>query len=113
MRERLLCLAWQSRITRHKRVHARLGRAMALHPGYDIEPRLGATSSGQLSMGCEYPSLPGRPSPGEMMMPCKQSLLRGGFIVAGMLSATPAPAADFYTGKTIDLIVSNAPGGGF
>jgi tripartite-type tricarboxylate transporter receptor subunit TctC len=29
------------------------------------------------------------------------------------LSGTGARAADFYAGKTIDLVVSNAPGGGF
>jgi tripartite-type tricarboxylate transporter receptor subunit TctC len=29
------------------------------------------------------------------------------------LAAAPASAADYYAGKTIDLIVSNAPGGGF
>ena len=29
------------------------------------------------------------------------------------LSGTGASAADFYAGKTIDLVVSNAPGGGF
>jgi tripartite-type tricarboxylate transporter receptor subunit TctC len=29
------------------------------------------------------------------------------------LSGTGAHAADFYAGKTIDLVVSNAPGGGF
>jgi tripartite-type tricarboxylate transporter receptor subunit TctC len=30
-----------------------------------------------------------------------------------MAAATAARAADFYAGKTIDLVVSNAPGGGF
>src|SRR5215831_19328756 len=64
-------------------------------------------------MRCEYPSLPGRLSPGGMTMSCKQTPLRAGFVVAALLSTTPAPAADFYAGKTIDLIVSNAPGGGF
>jgi len=29
------------------------------------------------------------------------------------LSVVPAGAADYYAGKTLDLIVSNAPGGGF
>jgi tripartite-type tricarboxylate transporter receptor subunit TctC len=40
-----------------------------------------------------------------------------GMIAAGILAAAimaaPARAEDFYAGKTIDLIVSNAPGGGF
>jgi len=34
-------------------------------------------------------------------------------LIAAALSATCAHAADFYAGKTIDLVVSNAPGGGF
>jgi tripartite-type tricarboxylate transporter receptor subunit TctC len=47
------------------------------------------------------------------MMPCKRALPYAGFFFAALLLPTPAPAADFYAGKTIDLIVSNAPGGGF
>jgi len=47
------------------------------------------------------------------MMPCKRALPCVGVFIAALLLATPAPAADFYAGKTIDLIVSNAPGGGF
>ena len=46
------------------------------------------------------------------MMSCKRAPHAGVFIAA-LLLATPAPAADFYAGKTIDLVVSNAPGGGF
>jgi len=34
-------------------------------------------------------------------------------ITGAALAAAPAAAADFYAGKTIDLVVSNAPGGGF
>jgi tripartite-type tricarboxylate transporter receptor subunit TctC len=34
-------------------------------------------------------------------------------LAAATLSGTGARAADFYAGKTIDLVVSNAPGGGF
>jgi tripartite-type tricarboxylate transporter receptor subunit TctC len=47
------------------------------------------------------------------MMPCMRALPYAGFFIAALMLATPAPAADFYAGKTIDLIVSNAPGGGF
>jgi tripartite-type tricarboxylate transporter receptor subunit TctC len=47
------------------------------------------------------------------MMPCKRALPHAGVFIAALLLATPAPAADFYAGKTIDLVVSNAPGGGF
>ena len=47
------------------------------------------------------------------MMPCKRALSYVGVFIAALLLSTPAPAADFYAGKTIDLIVSNAPGGGF
>jgi tripartite-type tricarboxylate transporter receptor subunit TctC len=34
-------------------------------------------------------------------------------LAAAALSGTGVRAADFYAGKTIDLVVSNAPGGGF
>ena len=47
------------------------------------------------------------------MMPCMRALPYAGVFIAALLLVTPAPAADFYAGKTIDLIVSNAPGGGF
>ena len=47
------------------------------------------------------------------MMPCKRALSYVGVFIAALLLSTPALAADFYAGKTIDLIVSNAPGGGF
>jgi tripartite-type tricarboxylate transporter receptor subunit TctC len=33
--------------------------------------------------------------------------------VAAAITTAPAMAADYYAGKTIDLIVGNAPGGGF
>ena len=33
--------------------------------------------------------------------------------VGAALTVSPAGAAEYYAGKTIDLIVSNAPGGGF
>jgi tripartite-type tricarboxylate transporter receptor subunit TctC len=46
-------------------------------------------------------------------MCCRQTPWQVGFIVAALLLAAPASAADFYAGKTIDLVVSNAPGGGF
>ena len=47
------------------------------------------------------------------MMSCKPTLPCAGVVIAALLLATPAPAADFYAGKTVDLVVSNAPGGGF
>ena len=47
------------------------------------------------------------------MMPCMRALPYAGYFITALLLATPAPAADFYAGKTIDLVVSNAPGGGF
>jgi tripartite-type tricarboxylate transporter receptor subunit TctC len=47
------------------------------------------------------------------MMPCKRTLPYAGLFIAALLLATPATAADFYAGKTIDFVVSNAPGGGF
>src|SRR4051795_7359321 len=34
------------------------------------------------------------------------------FVGAG-LATTPAPAADYYAGKSVDMIVGNYPGGGF
>jgi tripartite-type tricarboxylate transporter receptor subunit TctC len=46
-------------------------------------------------------------------MPCQRMLPHAGLLAVALLATTPAPAADFYAGKTIDLIVSNAPGGGF
>ena len=46
-------------------------------------------------------------------MSCRQTPWQVGFIVAALLWTAPATAADFYAGKTIDLVVSNAPGGGF
>src|ERR1700716_2323337 len=33
--------------------------------------------------------------------------------VAACLTATPAPAADFYAGKTIDLLIGGDVGGGY
>jgi tripartite-type tricarboxylate transporter receptor subunit TctC len=39
-------------------------------------------------------------------------LIALGAVMAGA-AAAPAPASDFYAGKTVDLIVGNAPGGGF
>ena len=47
------------------------------------------------------------------MMSCTRALRHAGGFIAALLLATPAPAADFYACKTIDLVVSNAPGGGF
>jgi tripartite-type tricarboxylate transporter receptor subunit TctC len=35
------------------------------------------------------------------------------FVVGAGLVATPAPAADYYAGKSVDMIVGNYPGGGF
>src|SRR5215467_4647241 len=46
-------------------------------------------------------------------MPCQRMLPHAGLLAVALLATTPAPAADFYAGKSIDLIVSNAPGGGF
>ena len=46
-------------------------------------------------------------------MPCQRMLPHAGLLAVALLATTPAPAADFYAGKTIDLVVSNAPGGGF
>src|SRR5712691_981708 len=40
-------------------------------------------------------------------------LERALFAVAGLVIAVPAAAQDFYKGKTINLIVGNAPGGGY
>src|SRR3954449_8058500 len=34
-------------------------------------------------------------------------------VVGAWLATTPAPAADYYAGKSVDLIVGNYPGGGF
>jgi tripartite-type tricarboxylate transporter receptor subunit TctC len=39
-------------------------------------------------------------------------LIALGAVMAGA-AAAPAPASDFYAGKSVDLIVGNAPGGGF
>ena len=33
--------------------------------------------------------------------------------VAMAMSTAPAPAADFYAGKTIDFIIGSNPGGGY
>src|SRR5262249_52637258 len=46
-------------------------------------------------------------------MSCKRMLPQAGFVLAALLSTTPAAAADYYAGKTIDLVVGNYPGGGF
>ena len=46
-------------------------------------------------------------------MPCQRMPPHAGLLAVALLATTPAPAADFYAGKTIDLVVSNAPGGGF
>jgi tripartite-type tricarboxylate transporter receptor subunit TctC len=35
------------------------------------------------------------------------------FVVGAGFVATPAPAADYYAGKSVDMIVGNYPGGGF
>jgi tripartite-type tricarboxylate transporter receptor subunit TctC len=35
------------------------------------------------------------------------------FAVGAGLAATPAPAADYYAGKSVEMIVGNYPGGGF
>ena len=35
------------------------------------------------------------------------------FVVGAGFAATPAPAADYYAGKSVDMIVGNYPGGGF
>jgi tripartite-type tricarboxylate transporter receptor subunit TctC len=46
-------------------------------------------------------------------MPCQRMLPHAGLLAVALLATTSALAADFYAGKTIDLVVSNAPGGGF
>jgi tripartite-type tricarboxylate transporter receptor subunit TctC len=46
-------------------------------------------------------------------MSCRQTPWQIGFIVAAMLLTAPAPAAAYYAGKTIDLVVGNYPGGGY
>jgi tripartite-type tricarboxylate transporter receptor subunit TctC len=40
------------------------------------------------------------------------SVIAAGILAAAIMTA-PARAQDFYAGKTVDLIVGNAPGGGF
>ncbi len=43
-----------------------------------------------------------------------RKLLQASLIAAaGIATATPAAAQDYYAGKTIDLVVGNYPGGGF
>jgi hypothetical protein len=34
-------------------------------------------------------------------------------LAAAMLAASPAPAADYFAGKTIDLLIGGGPGGGY
>ena len=46
-------------------------------------------------------------------MSCKRTLPQAGFVFAALVSTTPAAAADYYAGKTIDLVVGNYPGGGY
>src|SRR5215470_1045434 len=46
-------------------------------------------------------------------MSCTRMLPHVGFVFAALLSTMPAPAADYYAGKTIDLVVGNYPGGGY
>lgn len=47
-------------------------------------------------------------------MSSQRSMLRGGRIaVIAMLMATPAKAADYYAGKTIDFIIGGDVGGGY
>jgi len=46
-------------------------------------------------------------------MSCQRMLPHAGFVAVALLATAPAHAADFYASKSIDLIVSNAPGGGF
>jgi len=46
-------------------------------------------------------------------MSCQRMLPHVGFVAVALLATAPAHTADFYAGKSIDLIVSNAPGGGF
>ncbi len=47
-------------------------------------------------------------------MPSQRSMLRGGgFALIAILMAAPAPAADFYAGKTIDFIIGGDVGGGY
>src|SRR3979490_134908 len=46
-------------------------------------------------------------------MPSQRSMLRGGVALIAILVAAPAPAADFYAGKTIDFIIGGDVGGGY
>jgi hypothetical protein len=47
-----------------------------------------------------------------MLVP--QTSLHAGLIAAAVaLAATPAGAADYYAGRTVDLVVGNYPGGGY
>src|SRR5919198_1092666 len=40
-------------------------------------------------------------------------MLRAGLIAAAMLAAPPAVAADYFAGKSIDLVIGAPPGGGY
>jgi len=46
-------------------------------------------------------------------MPRKPTLLPAGLAVMAALAGLPAQAADYYAGKTVDLVVGNYPGGGY
>jgi tripartite-type tricarboxylate transporter receptor subunit TctC len=46
-------------------------------------------------------------------MACQRTLPHAGVLIAALLLATPSSAADYFAGKTIDLVVGNYPGGGF
>jgi tripartite-type tricarboxylate transporter receptor subunit TctC len=46
-------------------------------------------------------------------MACQRTLPHAGVLIAALLLATPSPAADYFAGKTIDLVVGNYPGGGY
>jgi tripartite-type tricarboxylate transporter receptor subunit TctC len=48
-----------------------------------------------------------------MRLFAKSRLVLAAAAFAAMLPAAPARAADFYAGKTIDVIVGTSPGGGF
>src|SRR5882762_8832014 len=46
-------------------------------------------------------------------MSCKRAWPHAGVFIAALLLATPAAAADYYAGKTIELVVGGDAGGGY
>src|SRR5262245_57316252 len=46
-------------------------------------------------------------------MPSTPAMVRASLIALATLAATPAPAADFFAGKSIDLLIGAPPAGGY